>query len=47
MVGKAKESMRDVDVILYMVDLTAEYGPGEEYIIEMLKRAKKPVCLSL
>jgi len=46
MVGKAKESMRDVDVIVYMVDLTAEYGPGEEFIIEMLKQSKSPVVLA-
>jgi len=47
MVGKAKESMRDVDIILYMVDLSAEYGPGEEYIIEMLKQTKTPCVLVL
>jgi GTPase len=47
MVGKAKESMRDVDVILYLVDLSAEYGPGEEYIIEMLKQTKTPCVLVL
>jgi GTP-binding protein Era len=47
MVGKAKESMRDVDIILYMVDLSAEYGPGEEYIIEMLKQTKTPCILVL
>lgn len=47
MVGKAKESMRDVDVILYMVDLSAEYGPGEEYIVEMLKLTKVPCVLVL
>ena len=47
MVGKAKESMREVDIILYMVDLSAEYGPGEEYIIEMLKQTKTPCILVL
>jgi GTPase len=47
MVGKAKESMRDVDLILYIVDLSAEYGPGEEYIIEMLKQTKTPCVLVL
>lgn len=47
MVGKAKESMREVDVILYMVDLSAEYGPGEEFIIEMLKQTRVPCVLVL
>lgn len=46
MVGKAKESMRDVDAIIYMVDLTAEFGPGEEFIIEMLKQSKSPCVLA-
>ncbi len=47
MVGKAKESMREVDLILYIVDLSAEYGPGEEYVIEMLKQSKAPCVLVL
>ena len=47
MVNKAKESMREVDVILYMVDLSAEYGPGEEFIIEMLKQTRIPCVLVL
>lgn len=47
MVGKAKESMRGVDLILYMVDVTAQYGPGEAYIIEMLKKTKIPCALVL
>lgn len=47
MVGAAKESMREVDVICYMVDLASDYGPGEEYIIEMLKHTKTPIVLVL
>ena len=47
MVGAAKESMREVDVILYMVDLTADYGPGEEFIVQMLKSSKIPCVLVL
>ncbi|MGC7870139.1 GTPase Era [Desulfosporosinus sp. SYSU MS00001] len=47
MVGAAKESMREVDAILYMVDLSSEFGSGEEYIIEMLKHTKTPVVLVL
>ncbi|TGE32802.1 GTPase Era [Desulfosporosinus sp. Sb-LF] len=47
MVGAAKESIREVDVILYMVDLSAEYGPGEEFIIQMLKQTKTPCVLVL
>lgn len=47
MVGEARESMREVDVILYMVDLSADYGPGEEFIIEMLKNTKTTCVLVL
>ncbi|AET70387.1 GTP-binding protein Era [Desulfosporosinus orientis DSM 765] len=47
MVGTAKESMREVDVILYVVDLSADFGPGEEYIIAMLKQTKTPCVLAL
>ncbi|MDP4127602.1 MAG: GTPase Era [Bacillota bacterium] len=47
MVGAAKESMREVDMILYMVDLSSEYGPGEEFIIEMLKQTQTPCVLVL
>ncbi|AFM42863.1 GTP-binding protein Era [Desulfosporosinus acidiphilus SJ4] len=47
MVGAAKESMREVDAIIYMVDLSSDYGSGEEYIIEMLKHTKTPVVLVL
>lgn len=47
MVGQAKESIREVDLILYMVDLTVDFGPGEAYIIEMLKQTKTPCILVL
>ncbi|NMA68683.1 MAG: GTPase Era [Desulfitobacterium sp.] len=47
MVGTALESIRDVDIILYMVDATTEYGTGEEYIIENLKQTKTPCILLL
>jgi len=47
MVGAAKESMREVDVILYMVDLSVDFGPGEEFIIEMLKQTKTTCVLAL
>lgn len=47
MVGQAKESIREVDLILYMMDLTVDFGPGEEYIIGMLKQMKTPCILVL
>lgn len=47
MVSSALESIRDVDIILYMVDATTEYGTGEEYIIENLQKTKSPCILLL
>jgi GTP-binding protein Era len=47
MVDSALESLREVDLILYMVDATAEFGGGEEYILENLKNVKTPCILLL
>ncbi|WP_035214590.1 GTPase Era [Desulfitobacterium hafniense] len=47
MVDSALESLREVDLILYMVDTTAEFGAGEEYILENLKHVKTPCILLL
>lgn len=47
MVGTAKESLREVDIVLYVVDASVGFGTGEEYIIEMLKQSKAPVILAL
>jgi GTP-binding protein Era len=47
MVGSALESLREVDLVLYMVDATAEFGAGEEYILENLKHIQTPCILLL
>lgn len=47
MVDVAIDSLREVDLVLYMVDVTAEFGPGEEYIIKALKQAKTRSILVL
>lgn len=47
MVDSALESIREVDLVLYMVDVTAEFGKGEEYILENLKNVKTPCILLL
>lgn len=47
MVDSALESLREVDLVLYMVDVTAEFGKGEEYILENLKTVKTPCILLL
>lgn len=47
MVDVAKRSIGGVDLVLYIVDVTSPTGPGEEYIIEMLKETKTPIILML
>jgi GTP-binding protein Era len=42
-----KESIRDVDVILYVVDVSTAYGPGEEFVVEMINRSGIPCILVL
>lgn len=45
MVHVAEHSLREVDVILWLVEPTDYIGAGEQHIIEQLKKAKAPVIL--
>ena len=45
MVNVAEHTLRDVDVILWLVEPTDYIGAGEQHIIEQLKKAKAPVIL--
>lgn len=45
MVRAAENTLREVDVILFVVDVTEEMGPGERYILERLSEVKTPVIL--
>ena len=45
MVNVAEHSLREVDVILWLVEPTDYIGAGEQHIIEQLKRIKTPVIL--
>lgn len=47
MVEAALGTLKEVDLIVYVVDVTAEFGAGEEYIINSLKQVKTPVVLLL
>lgn len=47
MVGAARNSLRDVDVLVYVVDASEKYGSGEEYIIQLIKEAGTPCILAL
>ena len=45
MVNVAEHSLREVDVILWLVEPTDYIGTGEQHIIEQLRKVKTPVIL--
>ncbi len=45
MVNVAKDTLREVDVILFIIDDTAYIGPGDKYIMEQLKDINTPIIL--
>jgi GTP-binding protein Era len=47
MVESAVSSLNQVDLALWVVDVTEEYGPGDRYVKEVLARSGKPVMLAL
>lgn len=47
MVELAEKTIRDVDIVYYLVDASVEFGRGEEYILEKLKYTEIPVFLIL
>lgn len=47
MMRVAKNTLSEIDVIMFMVNVNEEIGRGDEYIMEMLKNVKTPVFLVL
>lgn len=47
MVRQAETTLKEVDVILFVVDATEEMGAGEKYILERLAAVKTPVILAV
>ena len=47
MVDLALEAMREVDVLALMVDASAKPGPGDRFVLELLKDVKTPAILVL
>ena len=45
MVGTAESAIREVDVILFLVEPTDYIGAGEKHIIEQLSKQNTPVIL--
>ncbi|EKO0724369.1 GTPase Era [Staphylococcus pseudintermedius] len=47
MMKVAKNTLSEIDAVMFMVNVNEEIGRGEEYIMEMLKTVKTPVFLVL
>ena len=47
MVNSARSALREVDLILFVSDVSESVGPGERFILDMLKDEKTPVVLVL
>ena len=47
LVDSAQSSLYDADVIYYLVDITQDYGPGEQYIVQQLQKTDAPIFLIL
>lgn len=45
MVRTAESTLQEVDVILFVVDAAEKRGPGEDYILELLRKVRTPVIL--
>lgn len=45
MVESAKQTLNEVDIILFLVDESMYIGPGDQYILDALKDIKTPVIL--
>lgn len=47
MVSTALDTLHEVDVIFYLVDVTVPFGGGEAYVIDALSKVETPVFLLL
>lgn len=45
MANTVENTLREVDAILFVVDVTEKFGAGERFIIDHLKATKRPVIL--
>jgi len=47
MVLAAKETLSEVDVVVFLVDNSKEIGPGDRYILETIKNVETPIILGI
>ncbi|GAK11470.1 LOW QUALITY PROTEIN: GTP-binding protein Era [Geomicrobium sp. JCM 19039] len=45
MVSQALDTLKEVDVVLFFIDVSEKFGGGEAYILESLQRVNTPVFL--
>ncbi|GAJ99109.1 MULTISPECIES: GTPase Era [Geomicrobium] len=45
MVNQALDTLKEVDVVLFFIDVAEPFGKGEEFILESLKKIQTPVFL--
>ena len=44
---QAYYSIEDVDILLFLIDVTKEFGKGDNYVLDKIKQANKPTFLIL
>ncbi len=47
MMELVREAMKEVDIILHMVDVSDDYGKGEQFALDLVERYRKPCILLL
>ena len=47
MVDTAVKSLGQVDLAVWVIDITEPYGPGDRYVREVLKKSGRPVLLAI
>ena len=47
MVDTAEKSLGQVDLAVWVIDITEAYGPGDRYVREVLKKSGRPVILAI
>lgn len=47
LVSMAKRTLNEVDAVVFMVDSSLRIGPGDKYILEILKTVNKPIILAI
>lgn len=47
LMSTTKRTLNEVDVVIFMVDSSLKIGPGDKYILDILKTVKKPIILAI